>query len=154
MLGQVLGRLDDRDTLEHVIWNCIDYWIIRCVNFFVFSKYLGGWGSAGYEMMISSRFERVRALKRLSALFISCPNPYDSHPPPLHPYTRASSSFPAVVQLYARSALPTNLTMARRFQSRSMFCRFDCQSLEDAPHFRALPFIPAPPGRVLGVIHL
>jgi hypothetical protein len=24
MLGQVLGRLDDRNTLEHAIWNCID----------------------------------------------------------------------------------------------------------------------------------
>jgi hypothetical protein len=72
---------------------------------------VGGWGSAGYEMMISSRFERVRALKRLSALFIILPQ--DSHPPPLHPYTRALSSFSAVVQLYARSAqLPTNLTNA------------------------------------------
>ena len=25
MLRQVLGRLDDRDTVEHAIWNCIGY---------------------------------------------------------------------------------------------------------------------------------
>jgi hypothetical protein len=60
---------------------------------------------------------------------------YDSSPPPLHPYTRTSSSFSAVVQLYARSGqLPTNLTLAKRFHSGSPFCRYGCRSLEDAHH--------------------
>ncbi|KAF8487040.1 hypothetical protein DFH94DRAFT_599101, partial [Russula ochroleuca] len=60
---------------------------------------------------------------------------YDSHSLPLHPYTRASSSYSAVVQLYARSGqLPTSLSRATRFHEGSMLCRFGCQSLEDAHH--------------------
>jgi hypothetical protein len=60
---------------------------------------------------------------------------YDTHLPPLHPYTRASSSYSAVVQLYARSGqLPTNLSCAARFHDGSRLCRFGCSSLEDAHH--------------------
>ena len=60
---------------------------------------------------------------------------YDSHSPPLHPYTQASSSFSAVVQLYTRSGqLPTNLSMATRFRDRLMLCRFGCPSIEDPHH--------------------
>jgi hypothetical protein len=60
---------------------------------------------------------------------------YDSQAPPLHPYTRASSSYSAVVQLYTRSGqLPTNLTRANRFHTGSPFCRYGCRSLEDAHH--------------------
>jgi hypothetical protein len=60
----------------------------------------------------------------------------------LHPYTRASSSYSAVVQLYARSGqLPTNISCAARFCDGSMFCRFGCSSLEDAHHlFVECPF--------------
>ena len=60
---------------------------------------------------------------------------YDTHPYPLHPYTRTSSSFSAVVQLYAHSSqLPTNLTLATRFQDRLILCRFGCPSIEDIHH--------------------
>jgi hypothetical protein len=60
---------------------------------------------------------------------------YDSQAPPLRPYTRASSSYSAVVQLYTRSGqLPTNLTRANRFHTGSPFCRYGCRSLEDAHH--------------------
>ena len=66
---------------------------------------------------------------------ITLPLLYDTHPPPLHPYTRASSSYSAVVQLYARSGqLPTNLSRATRFHDGSMLCRYGCQSVEDKHH--------------------
>ncbi|KAI0262979.1 hypothetical protein BGY98DRAFT_1048283, partial [Russula aff. rugulosa BPL654] len=65
-------------------------------------------------------------------LHILSPLLHDPSPPPLHPYTRASSSFSAVVQLYTRSGqLPTNLSRATRFHSGDSFCRFGCRSLED-----------------------
>ena len=63
------------------------------------------------------------------------PSLYDSHPPPLHPYTRSSSAYSAVIQLYARSGqLPTNLSMANRFHDRVPLCRFGCTALEDTHH--------------------
>ncbi|KAF8459970.1 hypothetical protein DFH94DRAFT_635179 [Russula ochroleuca] len=63
---------------------------------------------------------------------------YDSHSLPLYPYTRASSSYSAVVQLYACSGqLPTSLSRATRFHEESMLCRFGCQSLEDVHHIFA-----------------
>ena len=49
------------------------------------------------------------------------PSFYYPHPPPPHPYTRASSVYSAVVQLYARShQLPTNLSFASRSRDRRM----------------------------------
>jgi len=60
---------------------------------------------------------------------------YDCQPAPLHPYTHSSSSYSAVVQLYARSnQLPTNYSRAIRFHSGNILCRFGCQSLEDVHH--------------------
>ena len=68
---------------------------------------------------------------------------YDLCPPPLHPYTQASSAYSAIVQLYACSAqLPTNLTIASRFHDRMPLCCFSCPSLEDPHHIfvHCLPF--------------
>ena len=60
---------------------------------------------------------------------------YDTHPPPLHPYTRASSAFSATVQLYARSAqLDTAWTRRSRFRDVSPHSHFGCFALESAHH--------------------
>jgi hypothetical protein len=68
-------------------------------------------------------------------LHILPPLLHDPCPPPLHPYTHASSSFSAVVQLYTCSGqLPTNLSRATCFHSGDLFCHFGCRSLEDAHH--------------------
>ncbi|GBE78620.1 hypothetical protein SCP_0115090 [Sparassis crispa] len=60
---------------------------------------------------------------------------YDNHCPPDHPYTRASSAFSALVQLYARSAqLDTALARFHRFGNISPRCHFGCDALETAHH--------------------
>ncbi|GJE93821.1 hypothetical protein PsYK624_099850 [Phanerochaete sordida] len=59
---------------------------------------------------------------------------YDAHEPPLHPYTRASSAYSAVVQLYARSAqLDDAFTRYHRFGDVAPTCRFGCSS-DETPH--------------------
>ncbi|KAK1215270.1 hypothetical protein PQX77_022130 [Marasmius sp. AFHP31] len=60
---------------------------------------------------------------------------YDSHPPPLHPYTRASSGYSALVQLYARSCqLETSLTRFLRMGDRLPWCCFGCIEAETIHH--------------------
>lgn len=60
---------------------------------------------------------------------------YDTRVPPEHPYTRASSSFSAVVQLYARSSqLDTALTRHKRFGDTSPYCTFGCPDVETTHH--------------------
>jgi hypothetical protein len=60
---------------------------------------------------------------------------HDLHPPPPHPYVRASSAYSAVIQLYGRSSqLPTNVSLASRFGDRSPSCRFGCHTAEDPHH--------------------
>ena len=71
---------------------------------------------------------------------------YDTHPPPPHPYTRASSAYSALVQLYSRSSqLDSAYTRYRRLRDTSPTCHFGCGSLEtphhlfvQCPHFAAL----------------
>ncbi|KAF5376641.1 hypothetical protein D9615_007876 [Tricholomella constricta] len=61
---------------------------------------------------------------------------YDRRAPPNYPYTRASSSFSAVVQLYLRAhQLDTASRLSARMRSSLQpYCRFGCTSLEDARH--------------------
>ncbi|KAI1797959.1 hypothetical protein LXA43DRAFT_876219 [Ganoderma leucocontextum] len=62
---------------------------------------------------------------------------YDPHPPPTHPYTRSSSAYSAVVQLYARSAqLDSAQTRHARLPVRdvSPSCHFGCDAIESAHH--------------------
>ncbi|KAJ3963579.1 hypothetical protein EV361DRAFT_766646, partial [Lentinula raphanica] len=55
--------------------------------------------------------------------------------PPDHPYTRASSSYSALVQLYARSSqLDTRLHRFLRFGDCTPWCSFGCNELESAHH--------------------
>ena len=71
---------------------------------------------------------------------------YDTHPPPPHPYTRASSAYSALVQLYSRSSqLDSAYTRYRRLRDTSPLCHFGCDSLEtphhlfvQCPHFATL----------------
>jgi hypothetical protein len=60
----------------------------------------------------------------------------------LSPYTRASSAYSAVIQLYAHShQLPTNVPLVAHFNDRLMLCWFGCQSIEDDHHlFVHCPF--------------
>ncbi|PIL26790.1 hypothetical protein GSI_11126 [Ganoderma sinense ZZ0214-1] len=60
---------------------------------------------------------------------------YDTHSPPLHPYTRASSAYSALVQLYVRSSqLDDAFTRCRRFRDASPACHFGCDVLETPHH--------------------
>ncbi|KAJ8095721.1 hypothetical protein PM082_022828 [Marasmius tenuissimus] len=60
---------------------------------------------------------------------------YDSHSLPLHPYTRASSGYSALVQLYARSSqLETSLTRFLRMGDRLPWCSFGYTEVESPHH--------------------
>ncbi|RDX51731.1 hypothetical protein OH76DRAFT_1331271, partial [Lentinus brumalis] len=60
---------------------------------------------------------------------------YHECTPPLHPYTKASSAYSAVVQLYARSAqLDTALPRYERFGDIAPWCRAGCDAVETAHH--------------------
>ena len=60
---------------------------------------------------------------------------YDSRSHPLHPYTRASSAYSALVQLYARSGqLPTASGMKRKEKTKDSGCRYGCPLAEDMYH--------------------
>ncbi|KAK0502361.1 hypothetical protein EDD18DRAFT_688802 [Armillaria luteobubalina] len=60
---------------------------------------------------------------------------YDQHTLPEHPYLRASSTYSALVQLYARSEqLDTTYTRFRRFGNVSPLCISGCDSLETIHH--------------------
>lgn len=83
------------------------------------------------------------SLRPNSVLFRSL---YDNHPPPPHPYTRASSAYSALVQLYlCSSQLDDARTRHRRFGDTSPSCHFGCDALEtphhlfvQCPHFEAV----------------
>ncbi|KAJ8457380.1 hypothetical protein ONZ51_g11564 [Trametes cubensis] len=60
---------------------------------------------------------------------------YDNRSPPPHPYTRASSAYSAVVQLYARSSqLHTAFTRFSRFGDTHPFCQAGCDAVETPHH--------------------
>ncbi|KAF5333796.1 hypothetical protein D9758_015263 [Tetrapyrgos nigripes] len=60
---------------------------------------------------------------------------YDPHPPPSHPYLRASSAYSASIQLYLRSGqLPTRQITALRLHEKSSLCRFGCCTVESPHH--------------------
>ncbi|KAG1775612.1 hypothetical protein EV702DRAFT_972795, partial [Suillus placidus] len=64
---------------------------------------------------------------------------YDRHLLPDFPYTRASSSYSAVVQLYARSSqLDTAQVRHRRFHDTPPWCHFGCDVFESMHHIFAL----------------
>lgn len=60
---------------------------------------------------------------------------YDLNPPPPWVYTKASSAYTALVQLYARSGqLPTAEGMFQKKSSLSSSCRFGCPDTEGPHH--------------------
>ncbi|KAG1893693.1 uncharacterized protein F5891DRAFT_1258312 [Suillus fuscotomentosus] len=64
---------------------------------------------------------------------------HDSHRLPDFPYTRASSSFSAAVQLYPRSSqLNTAEVRHRRFRDISLWCHFGCDAFQSVHHVFAL----------------
>ncbi|KAG1769503.1 hypothetical protein EV702DRAFT_978666, partial [Suillus placidus] len=64
---------------------------------------------------------------------------YDRHLLPDFPYTRASSSYSAAVQLYARSSqLDTAQVRHRRFHDTPPWCHFGCDAFESMHHIFAL----------------
>ncbi|KAJ3512820.1 hypothetical protein NLJ89_g3299 [Agrocybe chaxingu] len=93
---------------------------------------------------ISSLFSSIRShsLDTFHAPIIS--SLYDATPPPPYPYTKATSSFSAVVQLYLRSGqLDTSFALARRHVTpdQQPWCSFGCPVFEDARHiFVNCPF--------------
>ncbi|KAF5368760.1 hypothetical protein D9615_010404 [Tricholomella constricta] len=86
-----------------------------------------------------------RHIQRILAISLSSINPllnhyssllYDRRAPPDFPYTRSTSSFSAVVQLYLRAhQLDTASRLSARLRSSEQpYCRFGCTSLEGARH--------------------
>ncbi|KAJ7174789.1 hypothetical protein C8R46DRAFT_1252867, partial [Mycena filopes] len=68
----------------------------------------------------------------LASLF---PSLYDTHPPPDHPYIRASAAYSATLQLYIRSSqLPSAFTSFRRVFNTLPWCRAGCDVLETPHH--------------------
>ena len=67
-----------------------------------------------------------------SVLFCSL---YDTHPPPPHPYTHASSAYSALIQLYSHSP-QLNGTFIRYccFGDITPTCHFSCDTLETPHH--------------------
>ena len=64
---------------------------------------------------------------------------YDSTPPPPWPYTKASSAYTALTQLYARSGqLPTADGLLQKKTSLSSLCRFGCPDTENPHHIFAM----------------
>ncbi|KAG2340633.1 hypothetical protein BDR05DRAFT_1034772, partial [Suillus weaverae] len=64
---------------------------------------------------------------------------YDHHLLPDFPYTRASSSYSAAVQLYARSSqLDTAQVRHHRFHDTPPWCHFGCDAFESMHHIFAL----------------
>jgi Reverse transcriptase (RNA-dependent DNA polymerase) len=60
---------------------------------------------------------------------------YDANPPPPWVYTKASSAYTALVQLYARSGqLPTAQGMFQKKSLLSPICRFGCPDTESPHH--------------------
>jgi hypothetical protein len=60
---------------------------------------------------------------------------YDPRPSPLHPYTRASSAYSVLVQLYACwGQLPMASCSNQRGQLVSGKCRYGCKMMEDMHH--------------------
>jgi hypothetical protein len=60
---------------------------------------------------------------------------YDSHSHPIYPYTKASSAYSAMVQLYARSGqLPTASSMMQKKKIANSGCRYGCGESEDMYH--------------------
>jgi hypothetical protein len=60
---------------------------------------------------------------------------YDPTPPPDYPYTKSTSAYSILVQLYARSEqLATGETLHKRGRLEENRCRFRCDAIEDMHH--------------------
>jgi hypothetical protein len=60
---------------------------------------------------------------------------YDPQHHPIYPYTKASSAYSAMVQLYARSGqLPTASSMKQKKKTGNSGCRYGCPVTEDMYH--------------------
>ncbi|KAG1785550.1 uncharacterized protein HD556DRAFT_1191868, partial [Suillus plorans] len=101
-----------------------------------YTMFASGYGFGGNNLFffLISRFEDSYALsdsfRPAQALTLAL---YDSHRLPDFPYTRASSSFSAVVQLYARSSQldTTDLEVRhQRFRDTPPWCHFGCDACE------------------------
>ncbi|KAL7277685.1 hypothetical protein ACG7TL_008617 [Trametes sanguinea] len=88
-----------------------------------------------YDTLASLFFTNLLSLESLRPNTTLFRDLYNAHPPPAHPYTRASSAYSAAVQLYARSRqLDTALTRYTRLGDISPFCRAGCDAVETAHH--------------------
>ncbi|CDO70490.1 hypothetical protein BN946_scf184569.g33 [Trametes cinnabarina] len=95
-----------------------------------------GYIESGIQATLSSlSFAAFRSLPSLRPNITLFRDLYDAHPPPAHPYSRASSAYSAAVQLYARSSqLDTAFTRYSRFGDINPFCHAGCEAVETAHH--------------------
>ncbi|KAL0946881.1 hypothetical protein HGRIS_013047 [Hohenbuehelia grisea] len=84
------------------------------------------------ETMVDTLANDFKSFRPASFMSLSL---YDSHPPPEHPYVRASAAYSATVQLYAHSQqLDTKLTRFVCLKNTTPWCSFGCDRLETAHH--------------------
>ncbi|KAI6001419.1 hypothetical protein EDD15DRAFT_2152521, partial [Pisolithus albus] len=104
-------------------------------SFFLYTTHTGLIESATSPIVQQLHARRLCSSPHFTpALTLSRPL-YDPHPPPPYRYTKASSAFSAVVQLYARSCqLDTAATWFSRADGSTPCCHFGCTSLETAHH--------------------
>ncbi|KAG6828080.1 hypothetical protein H0H92_009308 [Tricholoma furcatifolium] len=104
-----------------------------------------GWIETPIQSFVTNHLFRAHIshlVSPLSSLLLQ-PYLYDTRPPPDYPYSRAPSSFSAVVQLYLRAhQLDTAERLANRLPDRfDPCCRFGCRSIETEHHiFVSCPF--------------
>jgi hypothetical protein len=111
-----------------------------CMDSYTFYREPDGWVESNIRHFID-HFSAIATSDRLALL----PNHrlatwlYDTNPPPPWIYTKASSAYTALVQLYARSGqLPTADGMCQKKALTSPTCRFGCPENENAHHIFAV----------------
>ncbi|KAI5992524.1 hypothetical protein EDD15DRAFT_2168055, partial [Pisolithus albus] len=103
--------------------------------FFLYTTHTGFIESTSSPVIQQLYTRLICSSSRFTPTTTLLPSLYDPHPPPAYRYTKASSAFSAVVQLYARSCqLDTAATRFSRHDGSTPHCHFGCASLETAHH--------------------
>ncbi|KAI5990881.1 hypothetical protein EDD15DRAFT_2121536, partial [Pisolithus albus] len=104
-------------------------------SFFLYTTHTGLIESASSPVILHLFARSVSSSPHFRPTALLLPSLYEPLPPPSYRYTKASSAFSAVVQLYARSSqLDTAVTCFERHNGSTPYCHFGCLSLETAHH--------------------
>ncbi|KAI6003724.1 hypothetical protein EDD15DRAFT_2219738 [Pisolithus albus] len=104
-------------------------------SFFLYTTHTGLIESASSPVILHLFTRSISSSPRFRPTTLLLPSLYEPLPPPPYRYTKASSAFSAVVQLYARSSqLDTAATRFERHHTSTPYCHFGCLSLETTHH--------------------